>query len=83
MFKKGLAVDQALLIKDCNWVHTCFVMFPLAVIFLDKNLTVINIKHLKPFRLSMPVKGGAHVLELHADHLKSSDINIGDQFVIE
>lgn len=83
MFKKHIASDQAMLIKHCKWVHTCFVKFELDLIFLNKEFRVIQIKHIKPFRISLPVKDGLHVLELKAGCAKSYNIEIGDYFIIE
>ncbi len=83
MFKRDMAFDQAMLITNCRWVHTCFVRFDLDLIFLNKELIVIDIKHLKPFRFTLPVKDGSYVLELRAGCTKYHNIVIGDRFVIE
>ena len=81
MFKPGIPGDQGLLIKDCNWVHTMFMRFSIDVLYLDASYTVIAVKHLRPFRLSLPVWGAVQVAEIQAGASEYYGIIAGDRFV--
>ncbi len=83
MFRRDLRPDQAMLIKNCNWVHTMFMRFSIDVVYLDKTLRVVAVKQLKPFRFSMPVKGAVQVMEIKAGTAAYFTITAGDRFVIQ
>jgi uncharacterized membrane protein (UPF0127 family) len=55
---RSLNPGQGLLLRPCGSIHTCFMRFPLDVIFLDtRNRVVRTRKHVKPWRLAW---GGWH-----------------------
>jgi len=83
MFRRDISDDQALLITKCNWVHSLFMRFSIDVIFLDASLTVIKIIHLKPYRLSMPVKNACSALEVKSGLCTHFNITYGDRFIID
>ncbi|MBP9674225.1 MAG: DUF192 domain-containing protein [Bacteriovoracaceae bacterium] len=46
--------STGLLLEPCQSIHTCFMLFPLDVIFLDANNRVVKvIYHLKPWRFTL------------------------------
>lgn len=52
MFEKDLPRGEALLIPRCSAVHTCFMRFPLDLVFLDADgRTVKTVRDVKPWRL--------------------------------
>jgi uncharacterized membrane protein (UPF0127 family) len=54
----------ALFFPACTSIHTCFMGFPLSVVFLDcRNRVVRVIPELKPWRFVLPVPAAAAVLE--------------------
>ena len=83
MVKRGLPANHALLLTQCNWIHSMFVFFSIDAVFLNREMTVVAIKHIKPFSLSMPVKRGYHVLEIKAGLSEQFHIIAGDRFVID
>jgi uncharacterized membrane protein (UPF0127 family) len=83
MFRRQIQLDQAMLIKNCNWVHTFCMRFSIDVLYLDKDFKVAAVKRLKPFRLSMPVKGAVQVMEIQAGAAEYFGITVGDIFVTE
>jgi uncharacterized protein len=54
MFRKEYGQEfDGLLIEPCNSIHNCFVRFPIDVIFISKNNTVVKIiREFKPWRFS-------------------------------
>jgi len=54
MGRKDLPLDTAMFFEgDCPSVHTCFMKFPIDVVFLDKKMKVIRIvENLKPWRMT-------------------------------
>ena len=39
--RNEIAADEGLLIKNCNWVHTFFMKFPIDIVFLKAQITSI------------------------------------------
>ena len=64
-FRRDLPSDAGLLLVPCNSVHTCFVRFPVDVVFLDDRGCVLAVRrNLRPWRLAFgPCKTHA-VLEM-------------------
>lgn len=81
MFCKSLDIGHALLLTDCPQVHTCFMRFPIDVVYLSPDYTVLDIQYaLKPWRVGKNVDGTRHILELFAG---STAIEIGTQLLKE
>jgi uncharacterized membrane protein (UPF0127 family) len=80
MFTANLPVGTALWLKPCNGIHMFFMRYPLDIIFLDNNLTVVHIiENLQPWRLSPIIKKATSVLELPAGSI-TGKVNLGDRF---
>ena len=48
---KSLALDEGLLIERCNAIHTFFMSFPIAAIFLDaENRPLKVVRGIRPWR---------------------------------
>jgi len=63
MFFKSYPYEEALLFENCNAIHTLFLRFPIDVIFLNKEKTILKISHgLRPWRLCF-CKGAYYVIE--------------------
>ncbi len=70
-----------LLIKSCNSVHTCFMRFPIHVIFLSSDYKVVKvIKSMKPWRFTRMYLKATQVLELDArlDFPSIENLEVGD-----
>ena len=83
MFKKQLGRDESLLIEPCNSIHTCFMNFPIDVLFLGKSNQIIHIvREMKPWRMTTIFLKSKKVLELPGGRLPS-EIEIGDVLEFE
>lgn len=75
MGKRSLDPSEGLLLRRCPRVHTCFMHFPIDVIYLSSEDRVLHTETLGPWRMGSRVKGAKHVLELSVG--KKDDVNIG------
>jgi uncharacterized protein len=67
MFKKKPLMEEALWIVPCQSIHTCFMTFPIDVVFLDDEYRISKVvRNLKPWRIVLPVTNARSVLELPA-----------------
>ena len=71
--------NHGLLLHPCNSIHTCFMRYPLDLIFLNAENQVAAIKRVvKPFAFVMPIKSAVKVLEFPSSLHASAFVNIGD-----
>ena len=65
MFRNQMQPGTGMLLCPCPQIHTCFMKFPIDVLFLTKDGTVVYImENLAPWRLSPIVRRAAQTLEL-------------------
>jgi uncharacterized membrane protein (UPF0127 family) len=65
--RRPLPSDSGLLLVPCKSVHTCFVRFPVDVVFLDDQGCVLAVRHnLRPWRLAFAPRKTHAVLEMTA-----------------
>lgn len=84
MFKKELPYGKGLHIIPCNSIHMCFMNFPLDIIFLSKDMEILNvIEGISPWKVSKIVPKAHSVLELPVGTISKSSSAIGDKIVIE
>ena len=70
MGKRRLAAGHGMLFPHCRSIHTCFMRFPLDVIFLDgENRPVKIIRNLKPWRMARGGSRARSVLEVQSGWL--------------
>ena len=82
--RTGLEPGDALWIVPSRGVHTCGMKFAIDVIALDETGTVIDcVSNLKPWRLRLPRRGTAGVLELPAGTLHASGTAVGHHVLLE
>jgi len=78
MARENLDHGEALWIVPSRGVHTCWMRFPIDVIALDEKGVIIDrVVHLKPWRIRLPRKGTAGVLELRAGTLDAVGTQLG------
>jgi hypothetical protein len=78
--RREFRVGEGLLLKPCRAVHSCFMLFPIDVVFLDDQMVVVHIiEGLPPFRLSPVIYEASSVLELPAGVTRLSGTRIGDR----
>src|SRR5436190_12341559 len=81
--RKPLADDEGLLLTPCGSVHTMFMSYPIDLVFLESDLTVVGIReHVRPWRLAGWV-GARSVLELPAGTCEDRGIRPGDKLVLD
>lgn len=50
--RRGLPAGAGMMIPKCNCIHTCFMRFPIDVLFLDKDGNVVKtVRKIRPWRL--------------------------------
>ena len=82
--KKGLKDGEGMYLEPCLQIHTCFMKFPIDVLFIDKSNIVIHIiKALKPFRFSGVYINAKAVIELASGVIEKTTIEIGDALLLE
>ncbi|HWR13552.1 MAG TPA: DUF192 domain-containing protein [Terriglobales bacterium] len=82
--KRWARDGRGLWIVPSKGVHTLGMLFPIDVVFLDKNQVVVHVEeHLRPFRISKVSLKASSVLELPAHTIFRSGTRVGDQFDIK
>lgn len=80
---KGLlgqtAYEGAMVLPRTRAVHTIGMRFPLDVAICDKELVVIAVTRLRPWRMSIPRRGGRTVIEAQAGAFERWSLKVGDQ----
>lgn len=77
--KSKMEVGEALWIRSCSSIHTCFMQFPIDVIFVDRQLKVKRVvQNLKPWRPICMALGADSVFELAAGQISIGHISKGD-----
>ena len=76
--RTGLNPGEALWIVPSRGVHTCWMRFTIDVIALDDlGIVVDRVARLKPWRIRLPRRGTAGVLELPAGSLDATGTELG------
>jgi uncharacterized membrane protein (UPF0127 family) len=77
MFLKS--TDKALLLLECNCIHTFFMRFSIDAFFIDKNNRIIKIqRNINPYRILLPVLSASKVLEFPCGLLYTTGLKLGD-----
>ncbi|MDO0925966.1 DUF192 domain-containing protein [Streptomyces sp. TG1A-8] len=84
---KGLlgrdSVDGAMLLSPASGVHTFRMSIPIDVAYLDRRLTVIAVRTMKPGRLGLPRLRSRHVLEAEAGAMAGWGVEAGVRVTVE
>ena len=81
MGKKELKEGQGLLLKRCGSIHTCFMRFPIDVIYLSGGMDVLAVQTVKPWRMGKTGRKARHTLELPEG--QKEQFQIGDHVSIQ
>lgn len=82
--RDGLDPGEALWIAPSRGVHTFWMRFAIDVLALDDHGVVIDrVPNLKPWRVRLPRRGTAGVLELPAGTLERSGTQLGHRIEFE
>ena len=63
-------------------VHTLGMRFPIDVAFCDREMVVVGVTTLRPWRMSLPRRGGRSVVEAQAGSFERWGLRVGDQLVV-
>ncbi|MFD7403789.1 DUF192 domain-containing protein [Streptomyces sp. NPDC059866] len=84
---KGLlgrdSLDGAILLSPANSVHTFRMRIPIDVAYLDRDLTVVAVHTMKPWRLGLPRLRSRHVLEAEAGVMAGWGVRVGVRVSLE
>ncbi len=67
---------EAMLFRRCRSVQTFGMQRPISVVFLDREMRILEVRRCRPGRLVMTRRRARHVLEANV----RSDLRIGDRF---
>lgn len=82
--RRALAPGEGLWLRPCNSVHTFWMLFAIDVIFLDRQLRIVKlVENLKPFRMTLPVRGTTSIIEIAAYSISHHKLQVGDILHIE
>ena len=88
MFRRKLGSGEGLVMvenkpsRTSTAIHMLFMFIPISVIWLDEQLTVVDKRVARPWRLAyVPAKPAQYTLEAHPDLLEN--VNVGDVFAFE
>lgn len=77
--RRRLDDGEGILLRPASSVHTWFMLFPIDVVFLDRNLAVVRVvPRLRPWR-AVWRRGAAAVLELAAGECAARGLTVGDR----
>jgi uncharacterized membrane protein (UPF0127 family) len=71
--------EGALILKGTRSVHTIGMRFPIDVAFLDRELAVLDVVHLPPWRTTLPRRRCRSVLEAEAGSFERWRLRTGDR----
>ncbi|MGW7383281.1 DUF192 domain-containing protein [Streptomyces sp. NPDC054794] len=84
---KGLlgrdSVDGAILLSPAGGIHTFRMRIPIDVAYLDRHLTVMAVRTMKPGRLGLPRFRSRHVLESEAGVMAGWGLDVGVRVAVE
>jgi uncharacterized protein len=77
--RRELPVGEGLLLRPAPSVHMFFMRFPIDVVFLDRDLRVVDVRHgLRPWRTAGK-RGARAALELPAGEARRRRVAVGDE----
>jgi uncharacterized membrane protein (UPF0127 family) len=83
MGRASLPPHEGLWIARCGSVHTCFMRFPIDVVFLDREHRILRIQAgLKPWRMAA-CRGARSVIELTAGEAARRGWQAGEQPLVQ
>ena len=75
--------NGVLIIRPANSVHTLFMRFPIDVAFLDREMRVIAIAIMKPWRMGLPRRKARSILEAPQGTFAKWNLQVGDAVEIQ
>ena len=77
--RRRLDESEGILLRPAASVHTWFMLFPIDIVFLDRDLSVLRVvSGLRPWR-AVGKRGSKAVLELSAGASDACGLHVGDR----
>lgn len=84
MWRKRLNKSEGLMILSCNSIHTCFMKFPIDVLFLNMDHEVIAMrKEVKPWRMVNFIKKAYITVEMPEGTIEHKNVEVGDLLIMK
>ena len=84
LIARPLPAGSGLLLPACSSVHTHFMSYPIDVVYLSGDESIVKVvPALRPWRFSAARGGAKHVLELPAGRAGETNLEPGQQLTIE
>ena len=79
--RRGLGADEGLLLRPVGAIHTLFMLFPIDVVFLDRDYVIVKVvDRVRPWRFAAARRAKA-VLELPAGAAARARLTVGERLV--
>ncbi|MFB3853618.1 MAG: DUF192 domain-containing protein [Vicinamibacterales bacterium] len=80
--RDGLPAGTALIIAPCNAIHTFFMRFPIDVVFVARDGTVIGAsENVRPWRMRAALRAFA-TIELASGAIRAAGVRPGDRLLV-
>ena len=80
--RSELPAGEGILLRPAPSVHMFFMRFPIDVVFLDRDLRVVDVRHgLRPWRVASK-RGAKSALELAEGEARRRGVEVGDRLVL-
>lgn len=84
MFTQSIPDSYGLLIRPCNQIHMMNMKFPLDVIYLSEDGTILHIdEDIHPWKIGKTVKKAVGVVEVNSGTCARLGLETGDKLTIE
>lgn len=84
MFAQSIPDGYGLMIRPCKQIHMMNMKFPLDVIYLSEDGTVLHIdEDIRPWKIGKTVKQAVGVVEVNAGTCARLGLDTGDKLTIE
>ena len=70
--------EGAMVLPHTRSVHTLGMAFAIDVAFCDKDLVVVGVTTMQPWRIGLPRRGGRSVIEAEAGAFERWGLRVGD-----
>lgn len=82
--RDGLAEGDGLVIDPCSGVHTCFMRFPIDVLFVNREGRILRaVERMTPFRFASGGRGAVRTIELPAGTIGRAGLARGLSLALE
>ena len=76
-------IPQDIKIKERSSIHSLFMRFELALVFIDEENLIYEIVDLKPWKYYVPKKGAKYIIEFDKNEFENYDLKIGDEIELK